>query len=247
MKIKKILIIACAFIMCSLSVVPAFAVEDIETVSNSEITEVSSEAFSDVQSDDVTEAVSEPAEEEVYGEVSETISETEAETDNETKIFYDKPETTKSVEKQNSNENRVTIYFKDIAISFTLKLKNKDTGKTVEMTLNKDNNWIYSGVIEPGVYEISSAKPKSSQFKIKSICNNEGKEIKEIKIDKTGEGIQSITLYPKTKVITGLLSFFKKNIFLDICIVLVVVLYIINAKGYRIPILSNWIDNYRNN
>lgn len=246
MKIKKILIIACAFIMCLFSVVPTFAVEHIETVSNSGITEVLSEAFSDVQSDDVTEAAFEPAKEAV-DKVSKIIPEAKAETDNETKVFYNRPEGTKSVEKQNSNENRVTIYFKDIAISFTLKLKNKDTKKTVEMTLNKDNNWIYSGVIEPGVYEISSAKPKSSQFKIKSICNSKGKEIKEIKIDKTGEGIQSIALYPKTKVITGLLSFFKKNIFLDVCIVLVVVLYIINAKGYRIPILSNWIDNYRNN
>lgn len=249
MRNKRILNIFLSVCIGLFSVVPAFAApvdSTTTTTATTTITEATTEVTS-VNSEQQTE-ISEKSQEtsEVNMETTTDISEENITLPEETTTNPDIATTSPEViNNATLNENRVTIYFKDTDITCNVKIKNTKTKEITEFNINKNNEWSYSGELEPGIYEIISVKPETEQFKIKKIYNEEKKEIKSFKVEKTGDSIQVINLYPKIRITTGFLYFLRKHIFLDICAVLFIVIYLINKKGYRIPILSNWLDNYR--
>lgn len=238
MKLKKITAAIFALVLCFACTICAFAAEpNIEDQTEDAFMPYNATAVSDETQNDEDVILWEDEESTVPEEqpIEETTTEIETETTTE-------PTTIKKV----IDKNKATIYFKDVGISCNVVIKNIKSGKKTEFEISSDNNWTYSGDLPAGEYEIVSVKPITSQYKIKSVMDASGNEISSFKLIDTGEGIQVVNIYLKQRVTTGLLAFIKKHIFFDVCVVLLAILYIVNAKGYRIPILSNWVDNYRN-
>lgn len=249
MKIKKILAVVFAAVICLGCSICAFAVEGDETLTADEALINMVEIETNETNEDVDVLVSEGVDTDAPGEEGDSVTDvsTEATTVPETTTAPATTEAaTDTVIETVIDKNRATIYFKDVQITCTIKIKNKDTGKVTEFEISQSNNWTYSGELEPGKYEFVSFKPKSSQHKIKNAKDADGNIIKSFDVIDTGNGIQVVNIYLTQRATTGLLAFFRKNILFDVCAVLLVILYVINAKGYRIPILSNWVDNYRN-
>lgn len=235
MKNNKVLSVLFIFIIGIMSVVPAFAAE-VETTTTTATTTVASAETVTVP-DKTTETT------ETTG-VDITATPVVPEQTPELVTEPDATEIEPNIPKQTGNQT--TIYFKNVDIDCKVKIENVDTKEVIETEINKSNEWAYTGNIKPGTYKIVYIKPIVTQFKIKKISDKEGNEIKTFKVEDKQGAIQVIDIYVKIKITTGLLNFFKKNIIFDVLVILLFAMYFINKKGYRIPILSNWLDNYRN-
>lgn len=138
---------------------------------------------------------------------------------------------------ENTQENwNTTIYFTGLSMEYTVIIKNIETGKKYNFNINKDNNWIATGLFEKGTYKIQSIRTDNASYRAGKVYNENNEKISTIEINGDNEHLQVIKLNIPEHVTFNIFTVIKRYwIFVALLSILgVVYFYLVKVKKVKV-------------